>query len=632
MKKNNKKIKLFSLIFLILFCLYFQTVVYSAINSTMTIKGDAYARVDADVRITGFNVYNISSDSKSNYEEYGKDNISTSVSLPYSDSYIIYKIDVTNYGANAGIYSIEGLPNNLSYELIDYNLSDKLCDSSGNCSYGIVSTFFIKIKYNSYDSNNSNYDINLTFEFRNVYTITYSNIDNNNYKTFIMNNEALNMTLVGDIPNKINVYVDGIEIDRSTYVYNNRNGSLVIDNVSGDLVIEKAESTLLPGQTFTKQLKDFVNGTTDATYSSTESLVTYIGVFEDHIPDGYTKEEFLNLPSLEVSENGRVKAYNDNGKIYIYSIDDILANIDSYSLFRGYTKLTELNILELDTKNVWSAQAMFSELRSLKTLDLSNFNSSNIGQMTSMFNGCSSLEELDLSHFDTSNVRAMNSMFWNCTSLKNLDVTGFNTSKVNDMAVMFGNCTSLTSIDVSSFDTSNVTTMYQMFYESNLTKIDISNFNTSKVTNMNRMFRGNDNLEKIYVGDGWDISAVTDSEKMFFDSTKLPNYDANYVDVTKAYVGEGGYLSYPPKTFNIDGVAYKYEEGMTWRDWVDSSYDTRGFVNNNDLIYTDDLMYALVYEEDNGSYTSYSWPYIDDLIDPNLVYVTFNEAGEDGEW
>jgi len=85
-------------------------------------------------------------------------------------------------------------------------------------------------------------------------------------------------------------------------------------------------------------------------------------------------------------------------------------------------------------------------------------------------------------------------------------------------------------------------------------------------------------------------------------------------------------------TMTIKGDAYKYEEGMTWRDWVDSSYDTRGFVNNNDLIYTDDLMYALVYEEDNGSYTSYSWPYIDDLIDPNLVYVTFYEAGEDGEW
>ena len=104
------------------------------------------------------------------------------------------------------------------------------------------------------------------------------------------------------------------------------------------------------------------------------------------------------------------------------------------------------------------------------------------------------------------------------------------------------------------------------------------------------------------------------------------------VDVTKAYVGDGGYLSSPPKDVTIDGVAYKYEEGMTWGEWVDSIYDTRGFVNNNDLIYTDDLMYALVYEVDNGSYTSYSWPYIDDLIDPNLVYVTFYEAGEDGEW
>ena len=33
----------------------------------------------------------------------------------------------------------------------------------------------------------------------------------------------------------------------------------------------------------------------------------------------------------------------------------------------------------------------------------------------------------------------------------------------------------------------------------------------------------------------------------------------------------------------------------------------------------------------NGNQTR-SFQYIDDLIDPNLVYVTFYEAGEDGEW
>ena len=84
--------------------------------------------------------------------------------------------------------------------------------------------------------------------------------------------------------------------------------------------------------------------------------------------------------------------------------------------------------------------------------------------------------------------------------------------------------------------------------------------------------------------------------------------------------------------FTIDGVTYEAKEGMTWGDWVNSSYDTRGFVNNYDLIYTDDLMYALVYQVDYGTFVSHSWPYIDDLIDPNLVYVTFYEAGEDGEW
>ena len=61
MRKNNKKLKLFSLIFLILFCVYFQTIVYSALSSTMTITGDAYARAVKDVRITNFKLNIMSS-------------------------------------------------------------------------------------------------------------------------------------------------------------------------------------------------------------------------------------------------------------------------------------------------------------------------------------------------------------------------------------------------------------------------------------------------------------------------------------------------------------------------------------------------------------------------------------------
>ena len=44
-------------------------------------------------------------------------------------------------------------------------------------------------------------------------------------------------------------------------------------------------------------------------------------------------------------------------------------------------------------------------------------------------------------------------------------------------------------------------------------------------------------------------------------------------------------------SFTIDGVAYQAEEGMTWRDWCSSEYNTDGYMADPDVgyIYTDDL-------------------------------------------
>lgn len=604
--KKSKKFKTFLyLILLFFFVLCFQTIAYSALNSTLNITGDAYARVDADVRITGFNVYAASTNSISKYEEYGKDIVSASLSLPYNDSNIIYKIDITNYGAPVALYAIEGLPSNLDYELTDYSLNDKLCDSSNNCSYGIVSTFYIKIKYNSYDSNILNHNINLTFKFKNIYSISYSGI-NGNFPVEALDKSTLNI-VIDNPPKYINVYENSIEKDRNTYVYDNTTGNLIIDNINGNLVIEKGESYMIPGKEFSKQLKDFVNGTTDATYKSEDSLIKYIGFYENEMPDGYSQEELFNLPHLIVSDDNRVKAYNDNGNIYVYSINDIKPNANMYSMFREMKNLTEI--------------------------DLSNLETDHVTNMQSLFHGLINMTSFDIEHFDTSNVTIFEYMFYGCNKLTSLDLSNFNTSKATAMGSMFQFCSSLTSIKLSSFDTSNVKYMYAMFAQNiSLKSIDLSNFDTSSVVDISNMFYADKLLEKIYVGDGWNVSNVTTMNNMFYYCSKLPNYDANYIDASKAYVGDGGYLSYPPKDVSIDGVVYKYEEGMTWGEWVDSIYNTRGFVNNNDLIYTDDLTYALVYEVDNGTYTSYGWPYATDLIDPNLVYVTFNESSEDGEW
>ena len=154
------------------------------------------------------------------------------------------------------------------------------------------------------------------------------------------------------------------------------------------------------------------------------------------------------------------------------------------------------------------------------------------------------LENLNISILDTSNVTNMSFMFNNCVALTSLDLSNFNTSNVTDMKEMFRGCMTLTSLNVSNFDTSKVTSIAGMFDScESLTSLDLSNFDTSNVTRMDRMFSSCSKLTSIYVGSGWNTDTVTNSDNMFYRCTKLPNYNYSVVDKTRAYTGEGGYLT-----------------------------------------------------------------------------------------
>lgn len=109
----------------------------------------------------------------------------------------------------------------------------------------------------------------------------------------------------------------------------------------------------------------------------------------------------------------------------------------------------------------------------------------------------------------------------------------------------FYNCPNLQWIDGIHFiDLSILESAMSMFMGcSSLTKLDLSGFNTDVITNTSGMFAGCENLENIYVDDSWDMTNVTSSDNMFSQCTKLPNFNIAHVDKTKAYVGDGGYLT-----------------------------------------------------------------------------------------
>ena len=188
------------------------------------------------------------------------------------------------------------------------------------------------------------------------------------------------------------------------------------------------------------------------------------------------------------------KSYNftsGGSHTIILKWNDSSSLITTASMFRDCSRLTSLDLSNLDTSQVINMSYMFSGCTSLTSLDISNFDTRYVTNMTYMFFNCFSLTSLDISNFNTRYVTSMYGMFRDCSSLTSLDLSNFDTSKVTDMDAMFRNCSSLTSLDLSSFNTRKVKYMDYMFNSCpSLTSLDLSNFDTSAAVYMSNMFDG----------------------------------------------------------------------------------------------------------------------------------------------
>ncbi|MCQ2381895.1 MAG: DUF285 domain-containing protein [Clostridia bacterium] len=124
--------------------------------------------------------------------------------------------------------------------------------------------------------------------------------------------------------------------------------------------------------------------------------------------------------------------------------------INGCYFFYNFYSCTEMDLLNLDTLQNPSCQAMFAYCSKLESVNVDNFDTSKVTNMGSMFAYCQKMEKIDLESFSTGNVSEMGEMFYECISLKLL-IQNFNTQNVTRMANMFYHCCSLTELDLSNF-------------------------------------------------------------------------------------------------------------------------------------------------------------------------------------
>ena len=269
------------------------------------------------------------------------------------------------------------------------------------------------------------------------------------------------------------------------------------------------------------------------------------------------REDYNYDYDLYIMADGNIYANPDSSYVFneIYNLK-VINNIEYYRtinaenmsyMFGGVSNLESLDLSHFDTRNVTNMRGMFTQNyyggQKIEELDLSSFDTSKVTDMSNMFYEYVDLKVLNISSFDTSKVTDMSNMFSNCKSLMQLDLSSFDTSKVTNMKQMFYFCESLKQLNVNNFDTSNVTNMNGMFEDIIISELDLSSFDTSKVIDMSYMFSYSGVLKHIYVSDKWNVDNVSTSNYMFSQCLKLPNYDENIVDKTKANTSSTGYLT-----------------------------------------------------------------------------------------
>lgn len=208
---------------------------------------------------------------------------------------------------------------------------------------------------------------------------------------------------------------------------------------------------------------------------------------------------------------------------------------------------------------------MFDGCSSLASIDLNHFNTTKVISFDRMFKDCSALLDLTITNFSTATANSMEEMFKNCSSLNILNIENFITSNVYNMKGMFEGCSSLSTIDLLNFDTYFVENMDKMFKNcSGLRELELMSFNTGNLTSAIEMFSGCENLNNIYVTLNFVTDQIEESESMFYNCIKLPNFDDTKIDKEMAYIN--GYFS----SYSGGGVdttpSYIVQQYIKWKD------------------------------------------------------------------
>ena len=179
---------------------------------------------------------------------------------------------------------------------------------------------------------------------------------------------------------------------------------------------------------------------------------------------GYILEDGKCILNYHFKAIFKTRTKNENVKLidkYYHNIAEMI--VDGKKLANTVKTYTFENkgehtvYYKIKSEDNSSLVGMFEGLKKMISISFSEkFNFAGIKNMNRMFYNCQSLKNIDLSNINTKNVDMMNYMFYQCIELDSIDLSEVEGENVNDISNMFENCVSVNNIDISNFTNSNI--------------------------------------------------------------------------------------------------------------------------------------------------------------------------------
>ena len=276
-------------IVVLIVCVCFLSVGYSAFSNTLTIENILVTvRPNASARITNVSISGVTNGGISNSEQFTVDTLFGNISLPNQNSTVTFKVDVTVFlSALMKLSSITGLPSNLEYSLSGYTLDDPLCDSNNNCNLGATDDMYITIGYkaNGFDGTIS-HPINLNFNFEVLNVV--ARIGDTKYETL---QDAINDVPKNDVETTVHLLKDASEtvtIASRQNVNLNMNGVTLSNNGKTNVIINNGTLKITNGTITSNTTQGAINNNAGATLIMTGGTIRATGSRQAIYNDGGT--------------------------------------------------------------------------------------------------------------------------------------------------------------------------------------------------------------------------------------------------------------------------------------------------------------------------------------------------------